>query len=531
MAKRSRLSDSETEKLHLESGDNFSDSSESFQDTDVEASESDFDSETSDDEALLQQTVPSEFVHDSSVPEQTNLYAEQFIAYHPNLAAHSRVHSWQNTTRDEVKILTGMLVLQGILHKPDHKFYFSKRESVDTPFFRKVMSEKGFHLLLKFLHFADSTSYDPLGTISRKQFEIHPIRERLRRKFRSVYKQERNITVDESLLLWKGQLRWKQLWRCKEPPWKQYIPSKRSRFGIKLREFCESSSGYVGDFIVYTGKDTNYGSHYPDEKITSRIVLELAHDLLGKGHCIYLDNWYTSTDLVDKLTSNNTDVVGTLRQDRKGFLDFVKKEKLKKGEYITGYKGKQMVMTWKDKRDVVMVSTFHDDTFVNVNSKKGIVQKPQVVDDYNKNMEGGDRCDSQLQSYQMAISRLKKHYQKLFRHLLDIVCYNAYILYKMHGGEQSRMSFLISLGEQLTISSPHQETSVGRPPRTPKATRLTARHFPDLLPPTTKKRPTRRCVVCTRKCLRKETSYWCAECEVSLCAAPCFKLFHTENDM
>ncbi|XP_047103529.1 piggyBac transposable element-derived protein 4-like [Schistocerca piceifrons] len=262
MAKRSHLSDSEIEKLLLESDNNFSDSSESLQDTDIEASESDFDSETSDNKTLLQQTVPSEFVHASSVriqylfsgnsdtvvplkqnnvmsclmcfvddalctmvDEQTNLYAEQFIASHPNLAARSRVHSWQNTTRDKVKTLIGMLVLQGILHKPDRKMYFSKRESVDTPFFRKVMSEKRFHLLLKFLHFADNTSYDPLGTTSRKLFKIHATMEHLRHKFRSVYMPERNITVEKSLLLWKGRL-----------GWKQYIPSKHSRFGIKLYE-------------------------------------------------------------------------------------------------------------------------------------------------------------------------------------------------------------------------------------------------------------------------------------------------------
>ncbi|XP_046998526.1 piggyBac transposable element-derived protein 4-like [Schistocerca americana] len=366
MLRRSRLSDSEIEKLLLESDDNFSDSSESFQGTDVEASESDFDSETTDDETQLQQTVPIEFVRAISVriqylfsgnsstvvplkqndvmscfmcfvddalctmlAEQTNLYAEQFIASHPNLGARSRVHSWQNTTHDEVKTLMGMLVLQGILRKPDHKMYFSKSGSVDTPFFRKVMSEKRFHLLLKFLHFADNTSYDSLGTISRKLFKIHHIMKYLQRKYRSVYMPERNTSGDESLLLWKGRL-----------GWNQYIPSKHSRFGIKLYKLCENTSRYIWDFLVYIGEDTNYGIHYPDEKITSRIVLELAHDLLGKRHCIYLDNWYTSIDLVDKLTSNITDVVGTIGQDRKGFPDFIKKEKLKEGEYITGYKGK-----------------------------------------------------------------------------------------------------------------------------------------------------------------------------------------------
>ncbi|XP_047116258.1 piggyBac transposable element-derived protein 4-like [Schistocerca piceifrons] len=284
------------EKLLLESDDNFSDSSESFQDTDVEASESDFDSEPCDNETLLQQMVPSEFVRASSVriqylfsgdsgtvvplkqndvmscfmcfvddalrtmiAEQKNLYAEQFIASHPNLAACSRVHSWQNTTCDEVKTLIGMLVLQGILHKPDHKMYFSKRESVDTPFFKKVISEKQFHLLSKFLHFADNTSYDPLGTISRKLFKIYRITEHLWRKFRSMYMPDRNITVDKSLLLWKGRL-----------GWKQYISSS----------VADLTSNYTNSV---------------------KAVQELAHDLPGKGHCIYLDNWYTRLDTKFKI--------------------------------------------------------------------------------------------------------------------------------------------------------------------------------------------------------------------------------------
>jgi hypothetical protein len=43
------------------------------------------------------------------------------------------------------------------------------------------------------------------------------------------------------------------------------------------------------------------------------MVLELAHDLLDKGYCLYSDNWYTSPKLEDNLCTRKTDVVGTIR--------------------------------------------------------------------------------------------------------------------------------------------------------------------------------------------------------------------------
>jgi len=44
-----------------------------------------------------------------------------------------------------------------------------------------------------------------------------------------------------------------------------------------------------------------------------------------------------------------------------------------------------MIMKWKDKRDVALVSTFHDDNMQNVTARQGVIQKPSVIFDYNKN--------------------------------------------------------------------------------------------------------------------------------------------------
>jgi len=49
------------------------------------------------------------------------------------------------------------------------------------------------------------------------------------------------------------------------------------------------------------------------------------------------------------------------------------------------------------------------------------------------------------------------------------------------------------------------------------------------IPPTEKKaRPTKRCVVCYKNNRKKETVFWCPECEAALCVEEYFKAFHTK---
>jgi len=199
--------------------------------------------------------------HDKLFAEQTNIYANQFLAANPNLKPQFRARSWMDTNPTEMKTLIGFLILQGIVQKPENGLYFSKRESIVTPYFSQIMTEKRFHLLLKFLHFADNSKFDP-DQRKKKLYKIQPILDHLKSKFSSVYTPERSICVDESLILWKGRL-----------GWIQYIPSKRSRFEVKIYKLCESSTGYLWNFIVYTGKDTIYGQRHPREKTSSRIVL------------------------------------------------------------------------------------------------------------------------------------------------------------------------------------------------------------------------------------------------------------------
>ena len=62
-------------------------------------------------------------------------------------------------------------------------------------------------------------------------------------KFGEVYTPSSNISIDESLLLWKGRL-----------GFKQYILLKGARFGIKCFMLCKDS-GYTFKFKIYTGRE------------------------------------------------------------------------------------------------------------------------------------------------------------------------------------------------------------------------------------------------------------------------------------
>ena len=76
-------------------------------------------------------------------------------------------------------------------------------------------------------------------------------------------------------------------------------------------------------------------------------------ELLDKGYRLFIDNWYTSFEIANTLLHHETDVIGTLRKDRKN-LPHIVKTKLNVGERVVQYKKNTNLMctNWKDKKDV-----------------------------------------------------------------------------------------------------------------------------------------------------------------------------------
>ena len=157
-------------------------------------------------------------------------------------------------------------------------------------------------------------------------------------------------------------------------------------------------------------------------------------------------------------------------------------------------------------------------------------------------MNGVDKNDQNVAAY-AARRKSTKWYKKLVFHMLDLVRFQAYILYtKETERPVSQLKFIQELIHGLVERADLPPVALGRPRQGMPLQRLTARHFPSFLPSTDKKaHATRRCCVCSvptghrrergvRAPRRKETRYQCSECGVALCVVPCFEIYHTFTD-
>ena len=105
------------------------------------------------------------------------------------------------------------------------------------------MSGRRFELLMKYLHLNDSqtqpgrddSNYDKL-------YKIRPFLNMITNSFKTVFTPYQTISVDESIIGFKGRL-----------SWVQYMPKNPTKWGIKLWVASDSVTGYVWNFHLYTG--------------------------------------------------------------------------------------------------------------------------------------------------------------------------------------------------------------------------------------------------------------------------------------
>lgn len=410
---------------------------------------------------------------------------------------HSTMNKWKPITAEEFRRFLGLCMLMGNISMPSIKCYWSTKNVLYAhPIFGKVMSRNRFEQILRCLCF---TKKDDIK--SSRLHKIEQVADHIMQNIQKVYYPGKNLSLDEALLLWRGRLLFRQ-----------YIPNKSAKYGIKLYELC-TPDGFVLDCLIYSGKGT------VDSEISHShaIVTKLGERFLGKGHTLYLDNYYNSVRLAEYLYDNKTHVVGTLRKNRKGNPKVVVSYKLRKGEIIFRKKKSVMVLKWKDKRDVIMITTLHKSISGKTTNKQGKEkEKPTVVIDYNQNMSGVDRSDQML-SYYTTPRKTVRWYLKLFFHYVDICLWNATYLHNK--AKDSKLSYLQF--RELIILEYFKSLPLSRKSETNHTAHYAKK---------TEKR--RRCRVCSSKKKRSQTFFVCENCKdkngqmIGLCVDPCFQEYH-----
>lgn len=373
--------------------------------------------------------------------QMTNCYANKTRLLRV-MTRGTRLNKWKDCDEQEMWKFLGLLVFMGLNKLPKISDYWSKHILYQNKVAPLVMSRNRFELLLRCWHFEDTIH---IGTTTDRLIKIRRFVEMLNSKFQNYKSPGEYVTIDETMVGFRGRI-----------IFMQYLPGKRHKYGIKLYKICDDD-GYTHDLIVYEGKKPG------NQNSPTNIVMKLCDQYLGVGRSVVTDNFYTSIDLASKLLEKNTHLIGTLRKNRKGIPKRILKQKLKKGEMIALENNDGIhVLKWKDKRDVLFLSTKHSADFVTVKSKRNprkVVMKPKAIVDYNKHKCAIDYSD-QMASYTNPARRSVRWFQKLAVELLfsTAIC-NAYIIYKTMKGLSSKKYTITSFKENLCVQMMNLSTT------------------------------------------------------------------------
>ena len=106
-----------------------------------------------------------------------------------------------------------------------------------------------------------------------KIFKIQPLVDKLIRAFQTSYSLKREISIDESMISYKGRL-----------SFLQYLPKKPHKWGMKAWVLAGAKTGYTFNWSLYTGKEDDDRA-----PLTKRVVLNLVDKLHHQGHHVYFD--------------------------------------------------------------------------------------------------------------------------------------------------------------------------------------------------------------------------------------------------
>jgi len=461
---------------------------------------------------------------------ETNRYYEQFInskGGKENLTKACRARSWNDVTNDEIRAFLAILLYMGLVKLPNYNMYWSTHDLLNLKNFTSLMTRDRFLNILSYLHATDndlepprdSPTYDP-------GYKLAKIVRLIVQRWQANYKPHREISIDETLVPFKG--RTKLL---------QYIPSKPHKWGLKVWTLADAQTGYVYNWSLYTGKMP------PDVRgrgVAHRVVTSLCQPLYGLGHHLYVDNFFTSPALFEELAVNQTGACGTLRVNRIGVPAEVKHAKPPKGDPPVVHRdGRNLYINWCDKRLVHLMTSVHNgSTFLKrVRSKfhdnhVREVHHPRAVQLYTQYMGGVDLADQQI-SYCALLHRMVKWWKKLFIcNILEVCVGNSKAIYK-ELNPQKRLTtdkFRLQIITGLLEGWERRNKRFSRPATNPTS-RLLERHFPKLNPSMTAKgrRSNPDCEVCSNRSekRRHQTQYMCCVCDVPLCVHPCFSRYHT----
>ncbi|CAC5417683.1 unnamed protein product [Mytilus coruscus] len=281
----------------------------------------------------------------------------------------------------------------------------------------------------EYFHANDKTTNPPRGIPGHDRLHhVRTILEIVNKNCIDNYKPHQNTSLDEAMIAFRGRL-----------GFRQYLPAKPTKYGIKVWMRADSENGYCNEFDIYKGKTGDTQNH--ELGLTSRVVVNLTRRLENKNHIVNIDNYFTSFDLFKILKGKKIYARGTVRSKRKNFPKALHAKCVKNpGEKRVVQRGRITAYAWKDKKVIFFLSSAEYPTLDNLqvqrrqkNGTQKIVPSPSVVQNYNVKMNGVDKADqtrTEYPTYRIGIPGHDRLHH--VRTILEIVNKNCIDNYKPH---------------------------------------------------------------------------------------------------
>lgn len=158
--------------------------------------------------------------------------------------------------------------------------------------------------------------------------------------------------------------------------------------------------------------------------------MQLMEEKLQNGHSLYMDNYYNSFHLTERLLDNKTYCTGTLRKVLKENSKDVVQRTLKKGENISRFWEGVHIGKWKDKRPV-MTSPWNMKTkgyrlLISVaKSMKNLKLLPNTI----------SLCQELTDAFYPCERKTLRWYLKLVIHTFQLLFINSHKMYNKYSGQ------------------------------------------------------------------------------------------------
>ena len=451
-----------------------------------------------------------------TIVEQTNTYARLVLGENPR---------WTDVTDTEIWAFLGFCILMGINRLPALHHYWSADPLFHYQPIAECISRGRFLSIWRFLHFVNNQpTTSPQGTPPDpdRLWKIRPVISAVVAACRTLYRPNREVSIDEAMIAFKGR-----------SLMKQYLPKKPVKRGFKVWVCADSHNGYISQFECYTGKKGDTA----EVGLGGNVVIRLTRDLVGKNYHLYMDNFFSSVSLYKSLLLDKIYCTGTLRSNRRyfppGLKPLVKKGMARKGDWAARQEGNTCVTVWQDTRPVASISTGHNPSSTKVVTRgKGKNMKyldcPECIFDYNRFMGGVDRGDQLRQYYHVRVKSCKS-YKYIFWFLFEVCILNSYIFsrYTQCTHNKTYLSFRQELARQLigNYNSRKRRTITRTVIHHDLA--LSIQHYPINLG--SSKRGLCRFPNCN-----SQTVWYCDRCDIRLCHGQkkdCFSRHHVQHNL